>query len=250
MTPHHRNRLIARFVLLAIIGVFAFLKQEFNVPRNDEPGPADNQKGNIAESTQNPAELPAERPNYEIIRSKKTSESPKSSSRDNSPPDNAPQAENQNGPTAETYATESARPSSPQSLPPGQLTEIRKNVFRSTAGLTYVPSQTDGHRVRHVMMHAKDDPSKKIHGVFDGDQEQILAVIDDAFLKSQEFPADRDVRIEKQNQRRVITVRMNRRIGYVGGQDGKRQRYPECRFLRLVLESDDVVVTAYPTKSF
>ncbi len=249
MTPHHRNRLIARFVLLAIVGAFALLRQEFNGQRNEEAGPTDHPNIPVAESAQTPADLPAERPNYEIIRSKKTSHSPESSNSTNSSPDIAPRAENQNAPVAEAQASEPAVLATPKSSSPGQLTEIRRNVFRSAAGLTYVPSQPDGHRIRHVMLHAKDDPSKKIHGVFDGDQEQILAVIDEAFLKSRKTPEGRDVRIEKQNQRRVITVRLDRRIGYVGGQDGKRQRHPECRFLRLVLESDDVVVTAYPTKS-
>ncbi len=130
----------------------------------------------------------------------------------------------------------------------GQLTEVGNNVFESTAGLIYRSGSQDGHRLKHVMQHAKDNPAKKIHGVFDGDRDQILAVIDEAFQMATK--GDSDVRSEQQNHRRVYTVNLRRRIGQVGGEDGKRQGNPECRYLRLVLENDNEVVSAYPTRTF
>lgn len=132
----------------------------------------------------------------------------------------------------------------------GVLTEIRRNIYESTAGLLYVPGSADGHRLDHVMKHAADDLDKKIHGVFDGDGDRdlILAVIDEAYLKAKKGGAD--VRSELQNGRRVYTVNLRRRIGQVGGEEGDRKGNPECRYLRIVLENENEVVSAYPTKSF
>lgn len=130
----------------------------------------------------------------------------------------------------------------------GTLREIRRNIFESTAGLHYVPGSADNHRLRHVLQHAKDDLTKPIHGVFEGNREQILAVIDEAYQKAKK--ADSDVRSEKQNDRSIYTVNLRRRIGYMGGSEGARNSNPECRYVRLVLENQNIVVTAYPVKSF
>jgi hypothetical protein len=61
---------------------------------------------------------------------------------------------------------------------------------------------------------------------------------------------DSDVRSEKQNGRRVYTVNLRRRIGQVGGSEGERQGHPDCRFVRIVLENENEVISAYPSKSF
>ena len=98
------------------------------------------------------------------------------------------------------------------------------------------------------MQHAKDDTTKPIHGVFEGNRDQILAVIDEAFLKTKK--GGRDVRSEKQNNRLVYTVNLGRKIGYMGGSEGKRTNNPACRYVRIVLEDGNVVITAYPSKSF
>lgn len=130
----------------------------------------------------------------------------------------------------------------------GKLKEIEDNVFESTAGLVYVPGGAEGHRLKHIMQHAKDNPSKPVHGVFDGDRDQILAVIDEAFMKAKKGGSD--VRSEKQNGRRVYTVNLRRRIGQVGGSEGERQGHPDCRFVRMVLENENEVITVFPSKSF
>ncbi len=149
---------------------------------------------------------------------------------------------------AETTSSATKFPQTESEQPLGKLREIRNNVFESTAGLRYVPGSADSHRLRHVMQHAKDDPSKAVHGVFDGDRDKILATIDEAYLKA--LKGGRDVRSEEQNDRLVYTVNLGRKIGYVGGSEGKRQRNPECRYLRIVLEDGNVVISAYPAKSF
>lgn len=131
---------------------------------------------------------------------------------------------------------------------PGQLRDIGNEILESPAGLRYLPGSADGHRLKHVLKHAADDPAKKLHGVFDGDQQSIVAMIDDAWRKSAK--GGPDVRRQSQNDRQVVTVNLRRRIGYVGGQEGRRKQYPECRYLRLVLENKREVITAYPTLSF
>ena len=132
----------------------------------------------------------------------------------------------------------------------GELREIRNNVFESTAGLRYVPGSADGHRLRHVMKHAKDDLSKPKHGVFDGDgdRDQILAVIDEAYDKAKK--GGKDVRKSEEGARTVYIINLGRKIGYVGGSSGERSGNPDCRYVQLVLEVDNVVITAYPTRSF
>ncbi len=142
--------------------------------------------------------------------------------------------------------TDASQPKAGPAL--GQLSEIRKNVFESTAGLRYVAGSADNHRLRHVMQHAKDDTTKPIHGVFEGNRDQILAVIDEAYLKARK--GGRDVHREEQNDRLVYTVNLGRKIGYMGGSEGKRTNNPACRYLRIVLEDGNVVISAYPTKSF
>lgn len=131
---------------------------------------------------------------------------------------------------------------------PGKLTEIRPRVFRSTAGLIYEPGSADGHRLDHVLKHAKNDSSKPVHGVFAGNREQILALIDTAWLKAGQ--GGPDVRKTVQNQRLVVTVDLQKSIGYIGGTTGNRRGNPECRLLRIVVEKPDRVVTAYPVDTW
>lgn len=147
-------------------------------------------------------------------------------------------------------STSSTLEKSPTKSPPvpGELREIRNLVFESTAGLQYVPGSADTHRLKHIMQHAKDDLSKPKHGVFEGDRDKILAVIDEAYEKAK--IGGKDVRKSLQNERTVFTVNLDRKIGYVGGSSGKRDGNPDCRFLQLVLEDENVVITAYPTRSF
>jgi len=133
--------------------------------------------------------------------------------------------------------------------PPGKLTLVRgtRDEFRSTAGLMYVRGSVDGHRLKHVLKHAKDNLDKPVHGVYSGDRDQILAWIDEAYMKGQK--RGKGVRVESQGDRIVYTVDLGEKIGYVGGQVGERKGNPPCRYLRLVVQEDNEVVTAYPSQS-
>lgn len=140
-------------------------------------------------------------------------------------------------------------PAAESADPPGKLTLVSgtRDRFRSSAGLLYLPGSADGHRLKHILRHSADDPDKPVHGVYTGDRDQILAWIDMAFERGRK--GGRGTRRRNENGRTVYTVDLGQKIGYVGGQTGKRKNHPPCRFLRLVVENDDEVVTAYPTQS-
>ncbi|MCA8990454.1 MAG: hypothetical protein KDA88_00660 [Planctomycetaceae bacterium] len=127
----------------------------------------------------------------------------------------------------------------------GQLREVGKKVFVSTAGLKYGPGSADGHRLLHVMQHAEDDSEKPIHGVFEGSKEEILAAIDEAWLLVKE--KSKQVKTEEQGGRQVFTIDLKRRVGYTGGEVGKRKNHPACTKIRIVIEDENEVVSAYPT---
>jgi hypothetical protein len=126
----------------------------------------------------------------------------------------------------------------------GQLTDLGRGRMRSTAGLIYVQERSE-HRVDHVLRHGKDDPSRPVHGVFNGDREVILAVIDEAWQFAQQGKPPK-VQVEEEGNRSVYIIDLGRKIGFMGGQAGKRRNFPPCKHLQLVVEGDEVI-TAYPT---
>lgn len=137
---------------------------------------------------------------------------------------------------------EKAPPSGPRL---GELKEVRKGVFRSTAGLVYRNGSVDGHRIDHVLRHGQDDLDKPVHGVFVGSREEIFALIDEGYQLTQKRGPPL-VKKEVEGDRTVYLIDMKRKVGYLGGQVGKRKNHPPCRLLQLVLEGDEVI-TAFPT---
>lgn len=128
-----------------------------------------------------------------------------------------------------------------------ELETIGRNRYRSPAGLVYEPGPGGEHRIDHILRHAQDDPSRPVHSVFDGDRDEILALLDEAYRLIQQG-SDR-VRREKdseRNWREEYTIDMGRIIGYEGGRSGKRKGYPKLKRLKLILDNDVEVVTAYP----
>lgn len=126
----------------------------------------------------------------------------------------------------------------------GQLTDVGDGVLLSTAGLRYTPGSEEGHRLQHVLRHDNDIPNRPgKHGVFDGDRDTLLRVLDEAYLLIKS--GDRRVQTQRQGNRTVYTVDMQRRIGFVGGQVGRASGNPTVNRVRLILE-DDRVITAYP----
>ena len=148
-----------------------------------------------------------------------------------------------------TVGPKLATPEASAESVPGKLTLIKgsRDVFVSTAGLKYVSGSQDGHRLKHVLQHAEDNLDKPIHGVYAGDRDQILAWIDIAYTKGQK--GGKGTRTEEEGGRTVYTVDLGEKIGYVCGQVGKRRNNPPCRFLRLVVQNGNEVVTAFPAES-
>ncbi len=127
---------------------------------------------------------------------------------------------------------------------PGVLKEISRNVFESPAGLRYRPGGEEGHRLQHIMQHSHDDPSRPIHGVFDGEQADILAVIDETW-RLVEAGGQAIVEQVHEDGREIYTVDLGRRIGYTGGESGARRHHPAAEHIRLVLDGRNVI-TAFP----
>ena len=144
-------------------------------------------------------------------------------------------------PSPAPLAEVAAEPVEPQL---GQLTDLGNGVQRSSAGLLYTPGSQEGHRLKHVLRHAADQPTRPgLHGVFDGDADAALAVIDEAYLLVK--AGSPQVQSRQQGVRTVHEVDLGRRIGFVGGQEGRRRGNPPATQVRLVLE-EDRVITAFP----
>lgn len=139
------------------------------------------------------------------------------------------------------------QPTSPESAAPalGKLKQVGNKLYESTAGLRYGTGSAEGHRLLHLMKHAQDDLDKPIHGVFEGTKDEILALLDEAWLLvKQKSP---QVTSEDEGDRTVYTIDLKRKIGYTGGEVGQRRKHPACSKLRIVVEGVDVI-TAFPTE--
>ncbi len=133
---------------------------------------------------------------------------------------------------------------------PGELEEILRSGSRapyvSPAGLRYTRGSQQGHRLKHLMAHAQDEPDRPgQHGVFDSNNvAEIVALVDEAYLQAQ---TGRDTRTQREEERTIYDVNLRRRIGYIGGTSGNRKNHPAAKHLRLVVESDRVI-TAFPVR--
>jgi hypothetical protein len=123
------------------------------------------------------------------------------------------------------------------------LVAIGGGELQSPAGLIYAAGSGGEHRVDHVMRHARDDPSRPAHGVFNGDKATVLKLIDEAYEMIQE--GSKYVRSEKSRGNIAYTVSMGRKVGYEGGQKGRRSGNRALRKIRLILDGP-YVITAYP----
>ena len=125
----------------------------------------------------------------------------------------------------------------------GLLRRLGNDRYLSPEGLIYAPGSAEGHRIEHLKRHVADQPTRPgRHGVFDGGLEAALATIDLAYKKAK--AGSRTTKRVDQG-RTIYTVDMGKRIGFVGGRDGGRQRNPMARRVRLVLQGTRVI-TAYP----
>lgn len=125
----------------------------------------------------------------------------------------------------------------------GLLREVQPDRYVSPQGLMYVPGSAEGHRLEHLRRHTRDQPSRPgKHGVFEGGMEGALTTVDSAY----QF-AKNGERSTKQidRGRAIYTIDMGRRVGYVGGAEGRRLNHPAAHRVKLVLEGVRVI-TAFP----
>ncbi len=141
-------------------------------------------------------------------------------------------------------------PNPADASPPGEIEKILRSGGRSTyvspAGLRYTRGSKQGHRLKHLMAHAQDEPNRPgQHGVFDSDDAaEIVAIVDDAYLQAQ---TGRDTRTQREEERTVYDINLRRRIGFIGGTSGNRKNHPVAKHLRLVIDGDRVI-TAFPVR--
>lgn len=156
-------------------------------------------------------------------------------------------ANNENSGTVESGTTRSEKTRTPKGKDPKwELKQIDRSQLLSPAGLIYSPGPQGEHRVDHVMRHGKDDPNRPQHGVFNGSRDEILQLLDEAYLMIQQNPKRFSPRAD--GNRTEYTVRFDRPIGFEGGRSGLRNNHPAVNRLRLVVEDGKYVVTAYPVK--
>lgn len=129
-------------------------------------------------------------------------------------------------------------------FPPDQVGNKR---WESPGGLWYGTGPGGEHRIDHVLRHLKDDPQRDVHSVFTGDKYQVFSLIDEAYQMF--LRGEPTAEFEQAGpRRRQVTVDMQRDIGYEGGRRGARDGFPRLTRLRLILDDDTFVVTAYPCR--
>lgn len=128
------------------------------------------------------------------------------------------------------------------------LSDGPKGDMLSPAGLVY-KNRSHEHRTAHVLRHAKDDPGRPIHGVFDGaDADDIFRLIDEAYkmIKNNSRQVSKEKTQADKSYRASFTIDMKRRIGYRGGRNGNRDGKPASYKMKLIIDNGNQVVTAYP----
>ena len=118
-----------------------------------------------------------------------------------------------------------------------------KNL-KSPAGLIYGMGGGGEHRTDHVLRHAKDDTSRPLHGVFNAKGDEVFKLIDEAYglVKSK----SKQVKSENSRGNMAHVIDMKRKIGFKGGQNGKRANNPALYKIKLILADSNRVITAYP----
>jgi hypothetical protein len=130
-------------------------------------------------------------------------------------------------------------------LPAGQLKKIGPDSWLSPAGLKYQGRDPEGlTRIEHVLRHARDIPDRDgPHGVFDGGEARVFAVIDEAWKLAQK----QGIRPDVERDRSLYLIPMGRRVGYLGGRAGAARGKPSLSRVFLVIETrSNNVITAYP----
>ena len=84
----------------------------------------------------------------------------------------------------------------------GLLKSIGDDRYVSAGGLIYGPGSQEGHRLKHLERHLKDQPNRSgPHGVFYGDMPQVIRWLDDTYDRASSGAKGTS---RKQDGRRVV----------------------------------------------
>ncbi len=135
--------------------------------------------------------------------------------------DVAPRSEEPRGPSSEAASVGQATPRQLEDV----LEEVGRDAYRSPGGLLYTRGSVHGHRLKHLMAHASDDPDRPgQHGVFDEtDPIKLVQLIDQVYLQAR---SGEQTRKTVEGERTVYTIDVGRRVGYIGGESGARRTIP------------------------
>jgi hypothetical protein len=124
------------------------------------------------------------------------------------------------------------------------LKPVGRDRYESPAGLIYAPGSEEGHRLEHIAKHLRDEPDRPgSHGVFDGDMSAFLVAIDDAYKRAKGHAKGTKSRVE--DGATILEAPFDQPIGYLGGTEGARRKYPKLKRMRIVLR-DRNLITAFP----
>ena len=119
----------------------------------------------------------------------------------------------------------------------GASARAQPRPWRSPSGLVY-------RDVASVLAHTRDDPTRRVHGVFQGDPRPL---IEEAWARVRAGGPDVASRVG--DRERIVQVDMGRPIGWLGGHVGAATGRPAARYLRLVLDAaGQTLLAAYPTE--
>lgn len=117
----------------------------------------------------------------------------------------------------------------------GKLTTLGPNRWISSQGLIYDQGSRQGNRLAHVLAHAKPDPGKPVHSVYNVPENQVTAIVDEAWSRRKLVKPDR-----QSNGNDVYDIPMERKVGTKGEMH-----------VRIVVESGTTrIITAFPVKKF
>jgi len=126
------------------------------------------------------------------------------------------------------------------------LKPVGRDRYESPAGLIYAPGSEEGHRLDHIAKHLRDEPDRPgSHGVFDGDMSAFLVAIDDAYKRAKGKAKGTKSRVEDGTT--ILEAPFDQPIGYLGGTEGARRKYPKLKRMRIVLR-DRNLITAFPVQ--
>jgi hypothetical protein len=123
------------------------------------------------------------------------------------------------------------------------LKSIGQRAWESMSGLRFMGVDPQGlNRVQHVLRHATNDLSRKVHTVFFGGPRAVIGVLDETWSKAQTLGIQGVV----QGANEKFVVPTGRAVGYLGGQSGAAQSNPALQNVVIIVrKGTSNVVTAF-----